>query len=339
MNLFYCPECNDDSPTRIEHREITSKIKGEEVTVCVPVRVCETCGESIYDEDLDTDAQQKAFDVYRKRHNLISPDELRHLRHQYGLTQQGLSTLLGWGAVTIHRYEMGSLPDEAHNQVLRFIKDPANMLQLVRCYEDRLAPEVLHMVKGRLLELIQVNAPEKMRSLLDAPLSWQSFNQVEIDTAPDVLIMDGPKQLTCYQVADYFLSVAEDLNDTLTNLKVQKLVYYAQGVHLALRGKPLFRERIEAWQHGPVVPDLYHALKRFGDKPIDPPSGLDMMAYPEEYLITMDVVFKVFGQFSAWKLRDMTHEEDPWKNTFSGGEITLDALEAYFRKRMTGNDC
>ena len=66
-------------------------------------------------------------------------------------------------------------------------------------------------------------------------------------------------KLSCHDVAQYFLAqMDEDAGDLISNLKLQKLVYYAQGFALALHGRPLFRERVEAWTHGaPVVPELY----------------------------------------------------------------------------------
>jgi uncharacterized phage-associated protein len=60
--------------------------------------------------------------------------------------------------------------------------------------------------------------------------------------------------ITCNEVADYFITiVGESCGEDLTHLKLQKLVYYAQGFHLGLFDKPLFEEPIEAWAHGPVV--------------------------------------------------------------------------------------
>ena len=55
---------------------------------------------------------------------------------------------------------------------------------------------------------------------------------------------------------------------TSCNLKLQKLVYYAQAWHLALRDVPLFEEDFEAWVHGPVIPALYQEYKKFGWRPI-----------------------------------------------------------------------
>ena len=65
--------------------------------------------------------------------------------------------------------------------------------------------------------------------------------------------------ISCQDVANYFLSLCdEDAGDLISNLKLQKLVYYAQGFHLAISGEPLFDEKIMAWEHGPVIPQLYH---------------------------------------------------------------------------------
>lgn len=55
---------------------------------------------------------------------------------------------------------------------------------------------------------------------------------------------------------------------SLSNLEMQKTLYVAQMLHLGRTGRPLFDNRIEAWDYGPVVPDLYHEAKRFGRQPV-----------------------------------------------------------------------
>lgn len=115
------------------------------------------------------------------------------------------------------------------------------------------------------------------------------------------------------RVAKYFLAKAEEeVGDGISNLKLQKLVYYAQAYHLAMHGEPLFRDRLEAWEHGPVVPDLYHAYKEHGAGNIPVPADFDLDGYDADTAEFLDEVYDVFGQYSAWKLRNMTHEERPW---------------------------
>lgn len=140
--------------------------------------------------------------------------------------------------------------------------------------------------------------------------------------------------VTARQVADFFLSKADDdAGDLISNLKLQKLLYYAQGFYLALNDKPLFEEEIYAWTHGPVVPSIYDEFKEHGQAGIPKPA--ESPTFDEETVGLLDEVYTVFGQFSAWKLRNMTHEEPPWKRTKSGQVISKDALREYFKTQVT----
>lgn len=66
----------------------------------------------------------------------------------------------------------------------------------------------------------------------------------------------------CTDVAKYFLSLqGNDAGDAISNMKLQKLLYYAQGFALALLDKPLFDEDFEAWAHGPVLRCIYNKYK------------------------------------------------------------------------------
>ena len=139
--------------------------------------------------------------------------------------------------------------------------------------------------------------------------------------------------LSCFAVANYFLTQQDDdAGDYISNLKLQKLMYYAQGFYLALHGEPLFAESIEAWKHGPVIPGLYHKYKEYGSDfiPADPDFEIDSI--PKKVRDHLDEVYSVFGQFSAWKLRNMTHGEAPWINNerFST-VISHKEMEEYFK--------
>jgi uncharacterized phage-associated protein len=132
-------------------------------------------------------------------------------------------------------------------------------------------------------------------------------------------------------VADYFLAnVEEDSGDNISHLKLQKLVYYAQGLYLAMQAEPLFRDPIEAWDQGPVVPGLYRAFKHRGNRAIEPPEVFDADEYLPEVREILDAVLTVYGQFSAWKLREIMQSEPPWRDTPRQGEITHQALRDFF---------
>ncbi|BAZ81967.1 MAG: Panacea domain-containing protein [Sphaerospermopsis kisseleviana] len=145
--------------------------------------------------------------------------------------------------------------------------------------------------------------------------------------------------LSCHDVAKYFLSQAdEDAGDLISNLKLQKLLYYAQGFHLALYNEPLFPEPVEAWIHGPVVPEVYHEYKNFASSAIPIPEDIDFSIYDEKTVDLLDEVYSVYGQFSAWKLRNMTHNEEPWKDTDVSDVITHECLKKYFKTQLLDED-
>jgi uncharacterized phage-associated protein len=140
-------------------------------------------------------------------------------------------------------------------------------------------------------------------------------------------------------IAKWFVDWANTDDAELSNLKLQKLLYYAQGHHLAVHGRPLFHEDIQAWSHGPVVPDVYHYFKGFGSGPIsltdeDPFEWDDVDPATSQFLAK---VWNTYGGTAAWKLRNMTHAEPPWMDHFAQGErytvIPEDEIRAYFESR------
>lgn len=127
----------------------------------------------------------------------------------------------------------------------------------------------------------------------------------------------------------------EDCGDVITNLKAQKLAYYVQGLSYAILGEPMFEEDFEAWMYGPVIPELYDQLKEFGSSQIklDNTDDDDTM-FTDKQLDVIIRVYNTFGQYSAWKLRDMTHEEKPWKDTKRGTTIDKELIKGYFIERF-----
>lgn len=140
-------------------------------------------------------------------------------------------------------------------------------------------------------------------------------------------------------VANYFLSLQdEDEGDTISNLKLQKLLYYAQGYHLAMFNEPLFSETMERWQHGPVVPAVYHEFKAYGSGALPRPESFNPAVFDDATRDYLDEIYRVFGQYSAWKLSKMTHVEAPWRDTTANGQITHHALKSYFTTQLTDEE-
>lgn len=151
------------------------------------------------------------------------------------------------------------------------------------------------------------------------------------------------------EVSNFVLRLAADTGRTLTQMSLLKIVFYAHGWYLALRGAPLFRQPVEAWEHGPVVKVVRDAFKGYGKRPIDRfaerldletgeliPVGSDLADDDKGFV---SHIFDMYAHLPAFELSDMTHEPgSPWDAVWNsqtatgrlGLRITNDEIRRYF---------
>lgn len=137
-------------------------------------------------------------------------------------------------------------------------------------------------------------------------------------------------------VAGYIIKFFHDSGDLITNLKLQKLLYYVQGWYLGLYGEAVFSQELQAWVHGPVQPQVYQQYKKYAWNPISEDVGAVML----ECIIENHIkeVLEEYGGESAWNLERMTHRESPWlearknlpKEADSTAVITHQSMQKYF---------
>lgn len=150
--------------------------------------------------------------------------------------------------------------------------------------------------------------------------------------------------IDCFDVSRFFLAKADENNIPISNLKLQKLVYYAQAFYLAIEGTALFSDQIEAWDHGPVAVGLYHECKKHGSGAIPYNHDFDHEAFTSNQLNVLNLVFEMQGRKSAWALRQQTHNELPWLShsedgvDADGSEITQNEMQEYFSVFMVTNE-
>lgn len=139
------------------------------------------------------------------------------------------------------------------------------------------------------------------------------------------------------QIANQLLLNSADMGkELMTNMKLQKMLYYQQGFHLAYFSTPLFDEEIEAWMYGPVVPEMYERYKSYGHHGIEPDRSMIFSFDQPEELALFNEVCSVYGAYSTIGLMNMTHNETPWKitPTGEGNVISKSVMKSFFKKRL-----
>ena len=139
-------------------------------------------------------------------------------------------------------------------------------------------------------------------------------------------------------VAKWLLTEAHKQGITITHMKLQKLLYYAQAYVLGMTGQPLFNNQIQAWQHGPVVPDVYHAYNKYGSNII---SVVNDTPAPIELAALISTIVRDKGKLSAHDLRNITHNETAWQEAWNSPNskvITNDMIEKCFTDMFWTSD-
>jgi uncharacterized phage-associated protein len=158
-------------------------------------------------------------------------------------------------------------------------------------------------------------------------------------SAPKVRAISA-KEVTAHVVADWFVNFCQDHGDVITNMRLQRLLYFAQAWHLALEGEPLFPEKIEAWASGPVQPDTYALFSGNGYRPIEAPRP--KRRFPKKVDQFLFDLMKAYGTLNAFELELQSQRDQPWKDARGALSDVDDAkpliknqvMRSFYRKRL-----
>lgn len=143
------------------------------------------------------------------------------------------------------------------------------------------------------------------------------------------------------QIAQWFVNRAaldaettRDDTNYISNLKIQKLLYYAQACSMATKNRKLFNERIEAWKFGPVVKKVYDIYKVCSNKPV---TYKEPVILDEETCILLEFVYQHFANSSPMELVEMTHQDKSYgeakqhNNIYNDEKIKNDFEEKWLK--------
>lgn len=143
----------------------------------------------------------------------------------------------------------------------------------------------------------------------------------------------GNKMYSVEVVARYIIMRCNKKGDAISNLKLQKILYFVQAEFLVAKGHPCFKEEFEAWYFGPVIPKIYHFYKVYGSATIPYVSAETNFPFSLEDRELIDGIIDQCVQYSALELVKMTHNQAPWKNAYRphrSKKITNASIKKYF---------
>ena len=274
----FCEECREFVNYNLTEKVLTGNAKGERCSYTGKEARCEKCGSLVYIPEILDYNLKALYDEYRKKHGIMSAEEIRKVPEKYKIGKGPLSLLLGWGKNTYTHYCEGHTPTKKYSDAIAEIaSDPEAYLRLLEEGRDKIKPEAYK--KSRL-------AVEDLLTVSD-----------KLET-----------------VALYITHCCEDI----TPLALQKALYYVQGFGYAFNDTFPFSEDCEAWIHGPVFDSVYHRYKNLGFRPIEQAASFDASLLTTDEKAVCDSVIKNLCCYSGDVLRAFTHTESPWINARKG---------------------
>ena len=280
-------------------------------------------GKEIFDRNIEIENDQRLYDIYKKQNNLLTNFEIKKIRQKYDLTQKEYALVIGVGEVTVHRFEKGAIQTEAVDSIMKLSNDPDNMAFLFLQNKKNIGKSLYDSLLKKIKEL-QVLKRHALVDISKFDLDVLEFEEASaIDVAKNIINIYNAK-------VDELASNYEIVPEYITNLKLQKLLYFVQAICLMVFDKKAFPEKILAWSYGPVVNEVYQQYKQNHASKINSESNVKNIS-SGLYKIVEEVI-NSYGLFEANKLIDLTHEEEPWINTEINKEIRIDLIKNYFNK-------
>lgn len=311
---------NNFNNSKIIKRKATYRIKGEPIEILEKVRTNLKNNEEIFDEELENKNLENIYNQYRKKHSLLTPNRIKETREKYGVSQRAFSRILGWGEVTIHRYETGALQDRSHNDALVLLESPDNMKILLENNKNKINRKDYINIKENLQKLMK----DDIDKTLEKNITKKYFNEILDEYC-------GYSQFNYEKLVNMILFFASEIN-RLFKTKLMKLLFYSDFVNfrdntLSITGlkyinnyygpTPIKHELLLGELFEKYITYQIEYVKTSKDnveeyefiKSLEKPT---MGIFSQEEINSMNEVLNAFKHLTSEEITQCSHKEEAW---------------------------
>ena len=317
----FCVVCGDDREMQREQKKVEYTVRGEKVTVELPVKMCPECGSEEIDDAFGRDPVECAYEAYRQRHDLLFPEEIKAIRERFKLSQRSFAALLGMSEATVNRYEGGGLQDATHDNAIRACNDPEFVQELL----DRRGHGLSEWQRKRVEHAIAGEIKNKQKFVFDP--------RMLVSMPSEISEITGYRMFSYDRYAAVVVWFCRNIS-AVTPTKLNKLLFYADFLHFKRNTVSLTGTAYRRIQFGPVPAD-YRGLQRFleldeyvevnerqyqngntGEEYSLGPKAMELrFEFSQEELEVLKCVAEAFKDITPRDISDRSHRETAWQNT------------------------
>ena len=326
----YCPYCKKEVEYKIEKRDL-KEFRGIEVNTFENVAICNECNQDLYINEIENENNERIYQIYREKANIINAEDIIKLREKYDISQRELTSILGFGKMTINRYERGGVPTKSQSDYIKLLieNDDKFIEKVKEAYEK-------NNINEKTYNKIISEEVEKDISKKEVQDNIRRYLKSVLNRKPD--IYNGYKSLDLEKVENIISYIASKVRN-LTITSLNKYLWYIDMLSFNERTVAITGLTYQNQRFGPtIVYKKYDELSLLDDKytreDIETENGnttkivsnnnfnFDKISSSEKEII--DTIIRLLKNKNVTDISEMSHREDGWKKTKRFEQISFE---------------
>ena len=326
----YCPYCRKEVDYKIEKRDL-KEFRGIEINTYENVAVCKECHQDLYVNEIEEKNNKRIYELYREKANIIKPQDIVNLRAKYYISQRELTAILGFGKMTINRYERGEVPTKSQSDYIKLLIDnDSNFMEKVKeAYKNGSINEKTYK------KIVSTNLENEI-SKDDIQDMYRRVINNSLELKPN--IFNGYK-LFDLELVENIISYISSKVSNLTITSLNKYLWFIDILSFNQRGVSITGLTYQKQQYGPTIIDQrYKEISLLDDKYIrndyEDENGtrtiitsnenFDLSKLKESEIEIINKIIKLLKNKNVTDISNMSHEEEEWKKTKKFDEISFE---------------
>lgn len=318
----YCPYCRKDVEYKIEKRKV-EEFKGVKINSFENVGICVECDNDLYINELENENLSRIYDVYKEKSNIITSNEIISFRDKYNISQRELTSILGFGKMTINRYEKGDIPSKSQSDYLRLlIENEDKFIEKVKyAYDNGLITEKTYSKIIKKEKNVNDNFEIKMQEIL------RMYLEQSLDRTPD--IFNGYTSFNLEKLENIISYIAYKVNN-LTVTSLNKYLWYIDMYSFRERTVSITGLTYQNQKFGSIIIDnKYNEITSLTEKYVredheiengimtkiisNKNYNIDILENDEKEIV--DLIINLLKDKKVSEISEMSHKELAWKKT------------------------
>ena len=326
----YCPYCSEEKEYVIDKREV-KEFRGKSVATYENVAVCTVCKNDLYISKLEDENSKRIYEAYRQKENIIAPEDIIALRNKYDISQRELTAILGFGKMTINRYERGGVPTKSQSDYIKLLIDNDNeFIQKVKeAYEK-------NNITQKTYEKIVSNEVKNEVSKEDMQQIFRQHIKSMLNRKPD--IYNGYKTLDLEKVENIISYIASKVKN-LTITSLNKYLWFIDMLSFNQESVSITGLTYQHEKFGPtIIEQKYNEISLLNDKykredyenengtttKIVSNKNYDLSKLKDNEIKIINTIIKLLKDKNVTDISEMSHKEEGWKKTKRYEEISFE---------------